>query len=237
MGGPVLVAWKTRPFGVTIALRRITSGAGSSSNFFALRVRGPLAIARAVRENARAGADFVKVFATGSGLQSRTEAIAPLLTREELRAVCQTAHENGLMIDAHCHGGPALEQCVREGVRRIEHGLFLGYEELAMLKRAKVDLTLTPSVYARHSHYLSRRMNQLVKDVMSTGISFSVGTDAQDLDMVAQVLLLVDMGMPAKSALGAATSSQLAASCIVFGQDPRAHPQTLLRPLAIATLA
>lgn len=237
MGGPALVKWTKRPFGVTSAIRGIASGASSTPHDFALRLRGPLAIARAIRENARAGADFVKIFATGSGLQSRTEAIAPLLTRQELSAACQTALECGLTVIAHCHGGPALEQCVLEGVSHLEHGLFLAHEELELLESAGVDLTLTPLVYARHSAHLWRRMSQLVEDVMSTHIGFSVGTDAQDLDMVAQILLLIGMGMPPESALGATTSSLPTRNCIVFGEDPRSHPRTLLRPVAIATWA
>ncbi len=103
--------------------------------FMALVVDGPEQCRRAVRQIARAGARWVKVWATGGVLSERDDPRHSHLTPEELSMIVTEAHAVGLPVGAHCEGLPATKECVRAGVDVIEHGFYLDEEvahEMAM---------------------------------------------------------------------------------------------------------
>lgn len=68
---------------------------------------------RAVREQVRAGADLIKIMACHDTLE---------FTDEELHAVIDEAHRNGLPITAHATYNDCIERVARFGVDCIEHG-------------------------------------------------------------------------------------------------------------------
>ncbi|MBF8194157.1 amidohydrolase family protein [Nonomuraea sp. K274] len=83
------------------------------------------AIRRVARENLRAGADCLKVMASGGMM---TPGAAPSwvaqYTTEQLRAVVEEAEVRGKGVAAHAHAHAAIRSAVEAGVTTIEHCTF-----------------------------------------------------------------------------------------------------------------
>ncbi|GAB3484448.1 amidohydrolase family protein [Amycolatopsis cihanbeyliensis] len=90
--------------------------------FFGGVVDGKDAIRTMVRRNAAAGADVIKVMATGGGLTKGGAAIwESQFSAEELRCVVAEAHDVGLPVASHAHGSEGIAASVAAGVDTIEH--------------------------------------------------------------------------------------------------------------------
>ncbi len=90
-----------------------------------------------VRANARrildAGADLIKVIATGAVLTSGTDPGEPELTEEEIRAAVEEAAARGAHVAAHAHGAEGAKRAIRAGVRSIEHGCLIDDETIDLM--------------------------------------------------------------------------------------------------------
>ncbi|MEW2429293.1 amidohydrolase family protein [Micromonospora sp. NPDC047644] len=84
-------------------------------------VGGADGVREAVRLRAAAGADLVKVMASGGVFTPGTDTTRPQFTDEELSAALTQAHDLGLPVTAHAHALSAVEQALRVGVDGIEH--------------------------------------------------------------------------------------------------------------------
>ncbi|HEX5937275.1 MAG TPA: amidohydrolase family protein [Actinomycetota bacterium] len=96
-----------------------------------------------VRANARrifdAGADFIKVIATGAVLTSGTNPGEPELTEDEIRAAVEEARSRGSHVAAHAHGAEGAMRALRAGARSIEHG--------CLIDDATIDLMVDRGAY------------------------------------------------------------------------------------------
>ncbi|TCO52650.1 metal-dependent hydrolase family protein [Actinocrispum wychmicini] len=79
----------------------------------------------AVAERARRGVDVIKVMATGGNVTPGSDMRDSQYDFDELRVVVAAAHEAGLRVTAHAHGGKGIADAVRAGIDGIEHGTFL----------------------------------------------------------------------------------------------------------------
>ncbi|MEU1646545.1 amidohydrolase family protein [Micromonospora zamorensis] len=84
-------------------------------------VSGVDGIREAVRLKAAAGADLVKVMASGGVFTPGTDTTRPQFTDQELTAALTRAHDLGLPVTVHAHALNAVEQALRVGVDGIEH--------------------------------------------------------------------------------------------------------------------
>jgi imidazolonepropionase-like amidohydrolase len=86
-------------------------------------VDGADEIRKAVREQIKYGADWIKFYADG-GTQFREGGIhsRPNFTDEEAKAICDEAHRLGHKVASHAGGREAIEQALKAGVDSIEHG-------------------------------------------------------------------------------------------------------------------
>ncbi|WP_330467850.1 amidohydrolase family protein [Micromonospora zamorensis] len=84
-------------------------------------VSGVDGIREAVRLKAAAGADLVKVMASGGVFTPGTDTTRPQFTDQELTAALTRAHDLGLPVTVHAHALNAVEQAMRVGVDGIEH--------------------------------------------------------------------------------------------------------------------
>ncbi len=75
----------------------------------------------AVRDEIKRGADIIKIFATGGHAVPDAEG-AMGLTRTELDAVVEAAHQRGKKVRAHCVWRDVILECVEAGVDVIDHG-------------------------------------------------------------------------------------------------------------------
>jgi imidazolonepropionase-like amidohydrolase len=90
-----------------------------------------------VRDNVRrifgAGADMIKVIATGAVLTSGTNPGEPELTEDEIRAAVEEAEARGTHVAAHAHGAEGAKRAIRAGVRSIEHGCLIDDETIDLM--------------------------------------------------------------------------------------------------------
>src|SRR5262249_60990307 len=82
-------------------------------------------VRRAVREQLRAGADVIKLIATGGVMTPGVEPGSAQLTYEELRAGVEEARKAGRASAAHAQGAAGIEAAGAAGISTIQHGGFL----------------------------------------------------------------------------------------------------------------
>jgi imidazolonepropionase-like amidohydrolase len=95
---------------------------------------GPDEMRRAVREQVRGGADLVKIMACHDRLE---------FTDEELHAVIDEAHRNGLPITAHATFDEAIARCAEAGIDCIEHGGRMSEATIGLLVRKGIPIVTT----------------------------------------------------------------------------------------------
>ncbi len=107
---------------------KIVSATAPGGRFYGTMYReadGPDDIRRAVREQIRAGADFVKMMTTGARSNELEDPEPLQLTEPELAAVTDEAHRLGYRVAAHAEGLDGCAAAIRHGVDTIEHGMYL----------------------------------------------------------------------------------------------------------------
>jgi imidazolonepropionase-like amidohydrolase len=108
-------------------------------------VDGPDAMRKAVREEIKHGADWIKLAATGGVMSAADDPRAQAFTDEEFRAAVDEAHRHGRKVTVHAIGAGGLKAALRAGVDCIEHGVLIDDEAIAMMKQRSVPLV--PTVY------------------------------------------------------------------------------------------
>jgi imidazolonepropionase-like amidohydrolase len=103
---------------------------------------GEAEVRKAVREQVRAGAQVIKLMATG-GLSTPGSPHSAELTEHELAAGVEEAHKAGLRVAAHAHSAAGIRGALAAGVDSIEHGAFMGDHELARLRERGTFLVPT----------------------------------------------------------------------------------------------
>jgi imidazolonepropionase-like amidohydrolase len=93
---------------------------------------GPFDARKAVREQIKYGADLIKIYGTHKFKFTPDGKMVsqPTFTLEEVRAIVDEAHREGVKVACHAYGGEGLHNCVEGGVDSIEHGLDLDDETI-----------------------------------------------------------------------------------------------------------
>ena len=125
---------------------RVISMTGGHAHFIAREADGPDEMRKAAREQIKAGADLVKLMATGGSATPGQDIHASQLTVEEIAAACEVAHMMGRTVAAHCHGTGGIRNCMLGGVDSIEHGTYLDEETADMMLERGAELVLTIGV-------------------------------------------------------------------------------------------
>lgn len=120
----------------------ITGGQGWQ---FSRQADGEDEVRQAVREQIRAGADAIKMMATGGVITPGVEPGSPQFTLEELKAGAEEAHKAGRKIAAHAQGNEGIKNALRAGFDTIEHGVSLDDEAVGLLLEKKAFLVPTLS--------------------------------------------------------------------------------------------
>lgn len=106
---------------------------------------------RAVREQVRRGADLIKIM----GCHDRLE-----FTDEELAAVIDEAHRNGLPITAHATFDACIRRMAEFGVDVVEHGGSMSEETIQLLLDKKIPIVTTFAPLVQQSvPEVARRFN------------------------------------------------------------------------------
>lgn len=125
-----------------------TAGASSWPGMYR-QADGVREVIKAVREQAAAGADVIKIMATGAVLSPGHERPSSAqFTGEELKAAVETAHAMGLRVAAHAHGIEGIARAVEAGVDTIEHGTHLHEDPGVAREMAARGVFLVPTLKA-----------------------------------------------------------------------------------------
>ncbi|HEU5480339.1 MAG TPA: amidohydrolase family protein [Candidatus Tumulicola sp.] len=157
-------------------------------------VDSPWDARKAVREQLWAGADCIKLIATGGVLTKGAVPGNAQLTPDELAAAVDEAHRHGMRVAAHAIGTQGIKNALRAGVDSIEHGHMLDDEAIELFKSRHAFLvpTLTaPTCILAHledgrqpQHVLdkARTVNEAmlanVRRAYENGVRIAGGSDA-----------------------------------------------------------
>ncbi|MDZ3832232.1 MAG: amidohydrolase family protein [Sphingopyxis sp.] len=154
---------------------------------------GAVECALRVREAAKYGADLIKITSTGGIMSQQARGLGQHLTNAELESIVATAHDLGLKVAAHAHGGQGVTASVRAGVDSIEHGTYLDADTAKLMAARGTwlvptlglvdgaghadDARLTPAVRAKMAE--ARRVSgQNIRLAVQYGVKVAFGTDA-----------------------------------------------------------
>ena len=123
--------------------RAICATAGHGA-WISVEISGPDEARRAVRLEAKAGSEWIKLMVTG-GTATPGEAVSDVqLTIEEARAVVEEAHRRGRRVAAHCSNLAGTMLALDAGVDSIEHGIAI--DAVAAQRMAQEGVWLVPSL-------------------------------------------------------------------------------------------
>ena len=89
-------------------------------------------VRQGVREELKAGVDWIKLTHAGGGSLERA-AGPPQLTIEEMKSACEEAHKVGVKVTIHAQGNISIKESVLAGVDSIDHGYDLDEEAADMM--------------------------------------------------------------------------------------------------------
>ena len=120
---------------------------------YAVVVRSPDEIRAEVRRQIKLGVDWIKVHVTGltpqqnrpeqNSPQQKSKGEAQAFTFDELRLICDTAHELGIPVTGHCRGAASIRDAVLAGFDMILHATFMDEDTLQLVIDRKVPLVPT----------------------------------------------------------------------------------------------
>jgi len=167
---------------------------GGHGHFVGREADGPDDARKAVREQLKAGADVIKLIATGGVMTPGVEPGSPQLTLEEMRAAIEEARKAGRRTAAHAQGSAGIANAVEAGITTIEHGIFLTDEIIASMQRRGVFLVATLAAPAAISagglaagipEYMVRKSDALVtahvasfRRAHQAGVQIAAGADS-----------------------------------------------------------
>ena len=104
-------------------------------------------VRRAAREQLRLGADQIKVMASGGAMSPADELSATQYALEELRAAVEVAEAARTYVMAHAYNDESVRNCLKSGVRSIEHGNLIDEETARIIAESGAYLVPTLVTY------------------------------------------------------------------------------------------
>jgi imidazolonepropionase-like amidohydrolase len=194
---------------------------------------GPDDVRRAVREQIRAGADFIKVMTTGARSNELEDPDPLQLTEAELTAVTDEAHRMGFRVSAHAEGLAGCEAAIAAGADTIEHGMYLHRQPGLLEAMAANGQVLVPTLagyywmadvadpdagtHVEPPAHMTPTLTGLARENIDAGaatlqaanqagVKVALGSDVS-LGTAAEILLMIRHGLSPAQALTAATST------------------------------
>ena len=201
---------------------------------------GPDEVRRAVREQLRGGAEWIKTCTTGA-VTTQVLSNPDILewSDAEIGVLIEEAHRLGVRVAVHAHANAGIVQALKAGADSIEHGTYLDDESAKRMADSGVWLVPTLFVLTRLNEHgadfgtpdwvlaKAREAMQARQRSMEAALRHSVpiamGTDIGGQDLLphgqnaAELALLVRFGMSPADALVAGTLG--AARCLGLDSD------------------
>lgn len=121
--------------------------AWSSPNHY--EVDSPAEMRKLVRYNLQQGADFIKLYGSGSMCVAEGEPGALIMQQDEMEEAVKMAAMKNTYCAIHMHGTEGCELAAKVGVRTIEHASFISKDTLKYLESRKAEghgIVITASV-------------------------------------------------------------------------------------------
>jgi imidazolonepropionase-like amidohydrolase len=182
-----------------------------------------------VRQQIRAGADWIKFAATGGFASPSDDPGHATYSQEEMDVLVATAADLDVPVTPHSYGDEGIQRAVRAGVRSIEHGNLASADTLKMMEDAGVFLVPTQytiltgarrdendAVWAAMPEHSQRKMQKYrgaildaAEHLAASDVRIAFGTDAGMFphhDNWREFPMMVSNGITPLRALRAATS-------------------------------
>ena len=196
-------------------------------------VDGPEEVRRRVRELVREGADVIKVATSGGVLSPNDDPRHGHFRDEELAVLVAEATAAGKFVMAHAQATEGIKAAVRNGVRSVEHGIFLDDEAISMMLERGTWLVPTlsapraviaaaeagtrlPDQVVRKAHDVVDVHTESFARAVRAGVKIAMGTDSgvgphgQNLE---ELRLMVAHSLMAPLDAWVAATSSAAALC------------------------
>ena len=111
---------------------------------------GNVVDAEGFRFLAEAGADFVKIFASGAAANPSGKVEQSIMTPDEIRSAVEAAARKGSYVAAHCPADAAVRCCAENGVRTIEHATLMSERTLDAILAMGAQVRLVPTLAVMH---------------------------------------------------------------------------------------
>jgi imidazolonepropionase-like amidohydrolase len=182
-----------------------------------------------VRQEIRAGADWIKFGATGGFASPSDDPGHATYSQEEMNVLVATAKDLHVPVTPHSYGDEGIQRAVRAGVRSIEHGNLASPETMAMMQDAGVFMVPTQytilsgarrgedhPLWAAMPEHSQRKMQKYrgplldaAEHLAASDVQIAFGTDAgmfAHQDNWREFPMMVSTGISPLRALRAATS-------------------------------
>ena len=103
-------------------------------------------VRKAVREQVKHGADWIKIGVTGAVLVEHGEPGATHFNEDEILTLVEEATKFGRRVAAHAHGADGIRKALRAGVHTIEHGTYLYQDPKAIQWMVEHGTILVPTL-------------------------------------------------------------------------------------------
>ncbi len=217
----------------------IISATAPGGRFYGAMYReadGPDDIRRAVREQLRAGADFIKVMTTGARSNEMEDPDPVQLTGQEFSALVDEAHRMGVKVAAHAEGLDGAAAAIGHGMDTIEHGMYLNQRPDLLEQMAARGQVLVPTLSGYYwmggladaidpatatvqgqmlpsivelAHYNLEQGTLSMRSALQAGVRIALGSDGETVsgqDTALELVRMVHHGLSPSEALRSATS-------------------------------
>ena len=184
------------------------------------------AVRRATRLQIRAGADWIKVMATGGVLSAADSPDASQFTVDEIRAIVEEAKAAGIKgTFAHAEGTAGIKNALRAGITSIEHGDLIDDEGIDLMLERGVPLVPTfninfalmdedrvargdvPPWAIEKMRYLFGKQQVNFRHAVERGVRVVMGTDSfSGMYPPAELAYMAEFGLGPFRAIQAATN-------------------------------
>jgi imidazolonepropionase-like amidohydrolase len=177
-------------------------------------------VRKAVRYQIKYGAKLIKISASGGVMSFSSAAGCQQYSDEELAAIVDEAHRNGLRVAAHAHGDSGIRACIRAGVDCIEHGSLATDDTVKLMADSDTFLVGTTAladhmavdrihpILQKKAAEIFPQARRMFGQALAAGVKIACGSDAPAIPHGTQadeLIAMVDRGMTAMQALQAAT--------------------------------
>lgn len=189
-------------------------------------------VRKTVREVLRAGADVIKVHATGGVLSATDHPEFTQFNIDELKVMVEeAAFRKGLKVMAHAQGAEGIKNAIKAGIHSIEHGIYLDDECIELMLKHGTYLVPTllaplsvlelaeeagmPEWGVKKAQESFEAHKKSIAKAYQAGVKIAMGTDAGVMKHgtnLRELALMNEIGMTPMETIVATT--KVAAQCL-----------------------